>query len=107
MAHQGPAVLLDDLGYDASAYRTAAFANGKAQAFVHRDGGDQFHHHLDVVARHHHLDAFRQRYRTRYVGGTEVELRTVAFEERSMTAAFFLAQDVHLGFELGVRGDRT
>src|SRR5205814_242056 len=36
----------------------------------------------------------------------EVELRTIALEERRMTAAFFLAQHIHRTLELGVRRDR-
>src|SRR5699024_1500303 len=41
------------------------------------------------------------------VGGPEVELRTVVRVERVVTSALVLAQDVDLGLELGVRGDRT
>src|SRR4029077_2278450 len=37
----------------------------------------------------------------------EVELRTVIAEERSMSAALFLGEDVGLCFELGVRLDRA
>src|SRR5690606_5008584 len=61
--------------------------------------------HLDVVARHYHLDAFRQFAVTGHISRTEVELRTVALEERRMTTAFFLAQYVDFAFELGVRLD--
>jgi hypothetical protein len=42
-----------------------------------------------------------------HVRGTEVELRTVAVEERGVTTAFFLGEDVHLRGEVGVRLDRT
>jgi len=37
--------------------RTAALANGEAQAFVHGDRllGDQLHLHFDVIARHAHF----------------------------------------------------
>jgi len=42
---------------------------------------------------------------TRHVGRAEVELGLVAGEERRVTAAFFLGQDVHLSGELRVRGD--
>src|SRR5690606_22402201 len=49
--------------------------------------------------------AFRQFARTGYVSGTEVELRTVALEERGVTTTFFLGQHVHFCFELGVRLD--
>src|SRR5690348_8818877 len=100
-------LLLDDLGNDARTDRAAAFADREAKAFFHRDRRDQAHHHFDVVARHHHLDAFRQLHRTRDVGRAEVELRTVALEERRMTAAFFLREHVHLRLELRVRVDRA
>ncbi|STT82329.1 Uncharacterised protein [Klebsiella pneumoniae] len=48
---------------------------------------------------------FRQFDGASHVSSTEVELRTVAFEERSVTAAFVFGQDVHFRFELGVRVD--
>ena len=41
------------------------------------------------------------------VGGAEVELRTIAIEERGVTAAFFLGKDVDLALELLMRGNRT
>ena len=34
--------------------------------------------------------------------GTEVELGTIAIEEGSVTAAFFLGQDVNLAHEVGL-----
>src|SRR5699024_10479373 len=37
------------------------------------------------------------------VGGTEVELGTVVVEERGVTAALFLLQNVNLAMELGMR----
>src|SRR5690606_20617131 len=45
--------------------------------------------------------------RAGHVRGTEVELRTIALEERGVAAAFFLREDVDLGGEVGVRLDRT
>ena len=36
------------------------------------------------------------------IGGPNIELRFVAGEERSMTAAFFFAQDVNLHFGFGM-----
>src|SRR6185503_3607498 len=44
---------------------------------------------------------------TGHVGGAEVELRPVVGEERGVTTALFLGQDVSLSLELGVRLDRT
>src|SRR5690606_37994142 len=81
--------LLDDLGNHAGANGTAAFANCETQAVFHGDRSDQGDGHLDVVTRHHHLDAFRQLAVTGHVSGTEVELRTVALEERGVTTTFF------------------
>src|SRR5690625_3432260 len=99
--------LLVDLRDHAGADGAAAFADGEAQAFLHRDRVDQRDVHLHVVARHHHLHAFRQHHRAGHVRRAEVELRTVALEERRVTTAFFLAQAVHLGLELRVRRDRA
>ena len=99
--------LLDDRGDDAGADGAAAFADGEAQLFFHRDRHDQFDGNRDVVARHDHLGAFRQRDDAGHVRRAEVELRTVVGEERRMTAAFFLRQDVGFSHELLVRLDRT
>ena len=51
--------------------------------------------------------SFRQLDRARHVRRTEVELRTVALEERRMTTAFFLRQHVHFSLEVRVRRDRA
>ena len=63
--------------------------------------------HRDIVARHHHLRARRQLDDAGHVGGAEIELRTVVGEERRMTAALFLGQDIGFRHELGVRRHRT
>src|SRR5690606_2999768 len=79
----------------------------KAQAFFHGDGGDQSHFHRHVVTRQNHFLVGRQLDGARHVSRTEVELRTIALEERRMTATLFLGQDVDLGGELSVWLDRT
>src|SRR3954454_16076764 len=99
--------LLDDLGHDARADGPAALANGEAQALVHGDGLDQLDLHLDVVARHDHLGALGEVRRAGHVRRAEVELGPIAGEERRVTAALLLLEDVDLGLELGVRGDRA
>ena len=66
---------------------------------------DELNGHLDVIARHAHLGAFRKVDHAGNVGGSEIELRTIVVEERGMTAAFILGQDVHLSGELGVAGN--
>ena len=62
---------------------------------------------LHVIARHHHFHAGRQLRHSGHVGGAEVELRTVALEERRVTTALVLAQHVNFALELLVRLDRT
>src|SRR5919107_1092623 len=100
-------ILLSDLGDNPRADRTAALADREAQARVHRDRGDQLDAQIHVVARHHHLGALRELHLTGDVGRPEVELRTVVGEERRVTAALVLRQDVDLGAEVGVRLDRA
>src|SRR5574343_661189 len=100
-------VLLDDLGDDAGADGTTAFADSEAQAFFHGDRSDQLDGHRDVVARHDHFGTFRQGDSTSHVGRTEVELRTVVVEERGVTTTFVLRQNVNFAREVGVRGNGT
>src|SRR5256714_10783138 len=99
------APLLDDLGDAAGADGATALANREAEAFLHRDRGDELDGHLGVVARHHHLDAFRQRDRPGDVRRAEVELRAIVREEWRVAAAFVLVQDVYLGQEVRVGRD--
>ncbi len=95
--------LLVDLDNNAGTNRTAAFTDSETEAFLDSDRGDQLNVHLNVIARHAHLGAFRQADNASNVGRSEIELRTIVVEERSMTAAFILRQDVNLAAEFGVR----
>jgi len=83
----GPFKLLDNLCDDAGTNGTTTLANSETQAVFHGDRSNQINYHLDVVARHDHLGAFRQLNSTRDVRRTEVKLRTVALEERCVTTA--------------------
>src|SRR5580765_7599886 len=98
-------MLFDHFCDDACTDSLAALANGKAQALLHRDRGDQRHHHLHVVPGHHHLGARRQLAAPGHIGRPEVKLRPVPREERRMPPALFLREHVHLALELRVRGD--
>src|SRR3954447_26974428 len=106
-AHVPQRGLLDDFGDDARADGAAALTDGEAQAGVHGDGLDQLDLHLHVVARHDHLGALGELRDAGHVGGAEVELRTVAREERRVAAALLLLEHVHLGLEVRVRRDRA
>src|SRR5207302_2362238 len=99
--------LLDDLGDDACTDGAAALADREAKSLVHGDRLDQLDLHVRVVARHDHLLALRELDRTGYVRRAEVELRAIVVEERRVTAALVLREDVHLGLEVRVRRDRA
>src|SRR5699024_9812712 len=55
--------------------------------------------------RHAHLCSFRKSDNAGNVSCTEVELRSVVVEERSMTATLVLGQNVYLSGKLGVAGN--
>src|SRR2546429_193135 len=101
-----PLVLLDDFGDDSGPDRPTALPDGETETLVHGDRLNQLDLHRHVVTGHDHLGALRQLGHPGDVGGTEVELRPVAAEERRMAPALLLLEDIHLGLELGVRGDR-
>ena len=97
--------LLVDADNNTGTDSTAAFTDSETEAVLDCDRGDQLDVHVDVVAGHAHLNAFGQGDDAGNVGGTEVELGTVVVEERGVTAALFLGQDVNLALELGVGVD--
>src|ERR1700739_3683936 len=88
--------LLDNLRDGSGADRASAFADRKAQALLHRHRSVQLDLQRNVVARHHHLRALRKLRRSGHIRRTEVELRTIAVEERRMTAALVLRQHINL-----------
>ena len=68
---------------------------------------DQLGTHLDAVTGHDHLNVGAIVCRkggdlTGYIRGTDVELRTIASEERSVATTFFFLQNINLTFEFGV-----
>src|ERR1700679_2490631 len=97
--------LLQYLGDGACSDGPAALADGEAQTLLHGHWSVQRDLQLDVVAGHAHLRACRQLRRTRHVRRAEVELRTVAVEQRSVTSDLFLRQHVDLALEVGMRLD--
>src|SRR5205814_10612673 len=99
------AVLLDNLRDRDGSNRAAALANHEARALFEGDRRHQLASDRRVVTRHHHLNAFGKVERARYVGRPEIELRTVAVEERRVAAAFLLRQNVDIALELRVRFD--
>src|SRR5579862_7555768 len=102
---RGGFLLLDDLGYDTGAHRVATLTDRETKTFLHRDRSDQLRTDLDVVPRHHHLNTLGQLQGARHIRRPEVELRTITCEERRVSPALLLAQDIHLRLELRVRLD--
>ena len=97
--------LLVDADNNTGADGTAALADSEAKAVLDGDGGDQLDVHVDVVAGHAHLNTLGKGDDAGNVGGTEVELGTVVVEERGVTAALFLGENVDLTLELVVGVD--
>ena len=79
----------------------------KRKTLLHSDRMDQFDGHLYVITRHTHLNTSGQFANAGNVGGSEVELRTIVVEERSMTSTFILGQNVYLSGKLSVAGNST
>src|SRR5262249_5978733 len=98
-----PTLLFTDFRNHAATDCAHAFANGETELFFHGDGHHKLHIDRHIVARHHHLGAFGQRALARHIGGTEIELRPVIVEERRMSPALFLGQDVGFSHELLMR----
>src|SRR5262249_58286473 len=94
------APLLDDLGDAAGTDRAATLADGEPQALFHRDRSDELDGHLRVVPRHHHLDTAGQLDRAGDVRRAEVELGPVVAEERRVSPAFVLFEDLNLSPEV-------
>ena len=82
--------LFDDLRNRAGADGAAAFADRETHLLFQSGWRDKFHSHVDVVARHDHLDTLWQRDVARDVGRADVELGTIAREERGVTTTFLL-----------------
>ncbi len=98
--------LHQDFDNDARADGLATFTDGEADTLFHGDGLiAQVDFHGDVIAGHAHFCAAHELGTTGYVRGTEVELGAVTGEERRVTAAFFLGENVNFTLELGVGGD--
>ena len=100
-------MLFDDLGNTTRTDGASTLTDGEADGLLHGDRGDEFDRDRDVVAGHDHLDSLGEGDGAGDVRGTEVELRAVVREERSVASAFLLTEDVDLGLELLVRLDRT
>src|SRR5450755_2109211 len=78
-----PEILLaQHFGADTSADGPTTFANSEIDALFHRDGLDQIHRHLDVIAGDDYLHPLSQLDRSRHVGSDKKEKRAVAVDER-------------------------
>ena len=80
--------LLDDCSNSTGTYGSAALTDSETETLLHSYRMDQLDRHFYVITRHAHLYTFRKVADTCYVSCSEVELRTVFVEERSMTSTF-------------------
>ena len=96
-------MLIQNIAHATGADGFAAFANCEPNSLLHGYRRDQLDLDRDVVARHDHFHAIRQFDSAGDVSRPEIKLRPVIGEERSVTSAFLLAQDVNFRFEFLVR----
>src|SRR5260221_11740085 len=95
-----------DLGDGAGTDRAPALPNGETRPLLQGDRGDQLHLDGDVVARHDHLFPLRQDDLPRHVRRPNVELGSVAIEERRVPPPLLLGQPIHLRPKPRVRPNR-
>src|SRR5438874_4318578 len=96
-------LLIQNVAHATRADGFAAFANCEPNGLLHGYRRDQLNLDRDVIAGHHHFHAIRQFDRAGDISRPEIKLRPVIGEERSVTSAFLLAQDVNFRFEFLVR----
>src|SRR3989338_6617803 len=99
------AILSGNLGNGTCADGVAAFTDGKAELLLKRYRGNELYFEGDRVARHDHFGAIGESDLSGHIGGTDVELRLVAVEERGVAAALILVKDVNLRLKVGGRRD--
>src|SRR5258708_9182829 len=85
-----------DLGDGAGTDRAPALPNGETRPLLQGDRGDQLHLDGDVVARHDHLYPLRQDDLPRHVRRPNVELGSVAIEERRVPPPLLPGEHIHL-----------
>ena len=87
-----PVNLFVNCSYDTRTYGSTTLTDSETQTLFDSDRLDQLNVHLNVIARCAHFNVCRQSDDTGYVSCSEIELRSVVVEERSMTAALFLLE---------------
>src|SRR5215813_11381217 len=98
-------ILIQNIAHATRANGLTAFANCEPDGLLHCYRRDQFDLDRDVVAGHNHFHAIRQFDSAGDISRPEIKLRPVIGEERSMTSAFLLTQDVNFTLEFLVRRD--
>src|SRR5262245_54967650 len=98
-------MLIQNIAHATRADGFAAFANCEPNSLLHGYRRDQLNLDRDVVSGHDHFHAIRQFNSAGDISRPEVKLRPIIGEERSVTPAFLLAQDVNFPLEFLVRRD--
>ena len=98
--------LLDDGGNGACTNGTATLTDSETQTLLHSYRCGSAQRSSDTLSPGMHISTpSGSSHNTGNVSSSEVELRTVVVEERSMTATLVLGQNVYLTGELVMRGD--
>ncbi len=103
----GSRILVEDFGNLTRTNGAATFTDSEAETLVAGNRSDEFHDDFYVVTRHYHFYTFGKGDFTGYVKCADVELGTIVVVERSVTATFFLLQDIYRSLELAVGLNNT
>src|SRR3989344_1374706 len=102
-----PQPLLNNFGNNSSSNRSAAFSDSESHSVFHSNFRAKFNGDADRIARHNHLCSFCKEHFSSYVRCSDVELRLVSFEERSVASAFVFCKNVYFCFKFLVRIDAS
>ena len=99
--------VIQDSGDLTRSYCTATFTECETQTLIQGYTIEQFDLNLNVVTRHYHFNSFRKLDLASAVHRTQIELRTILVAERSVTATFFLLQNIDRSLEVIVRSNSS
>ena len=92
--------LVNDANYSTRTNGSTTLTDSETETLLHSYRVNKLNGHLSVITWHAHLYAIWKLADTSYVSCSEVELRSVVCEERSMTATLVLGKNVNLSGKL-------
>ena len=92
--------LVEDADYSTRTNGSTTLTDSETETLLHSYRVNKLNSHLGVITRHAHLCTLWKLADTSYISCSEVELRSVVCEERSMTTTLVLGKNVNLSGKL-------